>query len=119
MLPADALQVTVIGTLFPVSVRPWAMSWMRCEGRSLALSGDKFTTATCVPDSGGVIGVGFSHAANAAAEPRNTVACRIRARRCDSLNVNGICHSPRAQRFGQTRRPPASTNVDSLAARRT
>src|SRR5438309_10544431 len=68
-------------------------------------SGETITCTSGAPGPRGVATLpGVSHAATVAVA-RSRAAHRIRARRWDSLNVNGICVAL-LQQLGQKKRPP-------------
>src|SRR5437867_4366288 len=70
-------------------------------------SGETITCTSGAPGPRGVATLpGVSHAATDAVA-RSRTAHRDRARRWDSLNVNGICVAL-LQQLGQKKRPPAS-----------
>src|SRR5438132_5027060 len=105
MVPAEARHVTATDVLSPASVRPKAVNCLICEGTSVMASGETITcTRRALGPTGATILAGFSHAATVAVA-RSRAAHRIRARRWDSLNVNGICVAL-LQQLGQKKRPP-------------
>src|SRR5207244_4110560 len=118
MVPAEARHVTATDVLSPASVRPKAVNCLICEGTRVMASGETITwTRRALGPTGATILAGFSHAATVAVA-RSRAAHRIRARRWDSLNVNGICVAL-LQQLGQKKKTASSTCVASLAARRT
>src|SRR5205814_7575408 len=93
IVPPDALQVTATATLSPACVRPYATNCCVWSGSSVTLSGEEtICTTGLFGGVGSVTRTGSSHAANAAAAMAR--GSFMRARRCDSLNVNGIAPTP-------------------------
>src|SRR5437879_713584 len=94
--------VTLTATLSPACVRPYATNCRVSYGFSVTLSGTMTTCTTALFGGvGAVLRTGNSHAASAAATTRRGF---MRARRTESLNVNGIAPTP-----PNTKGPPAST----------
>src|SRR3989442_10893424 len=116
MAPSVVLHNMAMETLSPASVRPNTRNCSVCEGSSVTVSG---TVTTCATELLGRVGPviprlsGSWHAARTAAAAGTSDAF-IRARRFDSLNVNGIDPTPRYKKGRQHR-----LRVDPLAARRT
>src|SRR6266550_1304729 len=101
IVPPDALQLTATATLSPACVRPYATNCCVWSGSSVTVSGEEtICTTELFGGVGAVLRTGNSHAANAAAAM--TRGSFMRARRCDSLNVNGIAPTP-----PHTKGPPA------------
>src|SRR3989449_3325495 len=91
--PPDALQLTATATLSPACVRPYATNCCVWSGSSVTVSGEEtICTTGLFGGVGSVARTGSSHAANAAAAMAR--GSFMRARRCDSLNVNGIAPIP-------------------------